>query len=196
MDRPRRIVVGISGASAPIYGIRVLEALRAVGGIETHLIVSNGAVATIAYETTRKLEDVKALADVSYDPRDLAAPISSGSFKTDGMIVAPCSMRSLGAISLSLSEDLLIRAADVHLKEKRRLVLMVRETPLHAGHLRTMHELALLGAVILPPVPAFYHRPKTIDDLIDHSVGKALDQLGIEHDLFRRWTGPVPPEER
>lgn len=185
----RRIVVGITGASAAIYGVRLLEVLKADPTVETHAIVSNGARQTIAYETDWKIEDVLALADVVYDERDLAAAPASGTFLTDGMIVAPCSMRTLGAIANSLADNLIVRAADVHLKERRKLVLMVRETPLHAGHLKTMYELSLYGAVILPPVPAFYHRPKTMQDLIDHSVGKALDQLAIPHALFRRWSG-------
>jgi 4-hydroxy-3-polyprenylbenzoate decarboxylase len=196
LSRPRRIVVAISGASAPVYGIRLLEVLRDRPGIETHAIVSNGARATIAYETTWKVDDVLALADRVHDEKDLAAPIASGTFLTDGMVVAPCSMRTLGAIAMSLNDNLIVRAADVHLKERRKLVLMVRETPLHAGHLKSMYDLSLYGAVILPPVPAFYHLPKTMEDLIDHSVGKALDQLGVDHDLFRRWTGPLRPEER
>lgn len=194
--RPRRIVIAISGASAPIYGIRLLEVLRDVPDVETHAIVSGGARATIEYETRWKVDDVLALADVAHDEKDLAAPIASGTFLTDGMVVAPCSMRTLGAIAMSLNENLIVRAADVHLKERRKLVLMVRETPLHAGHLRSMYDLSLYGAVILPPVPAFYHLPKDIDDLVDHSVGKALDQIGVEHDLFRRWAGPLPPGER
>jgi len=185
----RRIVVGVTGASAAIYGIRLLEVLGADPAIETHAIVSSGAKQTIAYETDRKIEDVLALADVVYDERDLAAAPASGSFLTDGMVVAPCSMRTLGAIASSLGENLIVRAADVHLKERRKLVLMVRETPLHAGHLKMMYDLSLYGAVILPPVPGFYGRPKTMQDLIDHSVGKALDQLGIAHALFRRWSG-------
>lgn len=196
MIRPRRIVVAISGASAPVYGIRLLEVLRGQAGIETHAIVSNGAKATIAYETKWKVDDVLALADVVHDEKDLAAPLASGSFLTDGMVIAPCSMRTLGSIALSLNENLIVRAADVHLKERRKLVLMVRETPLHAGHLKSMYDLSLYGAVILPPVPAFYHLPKTIGDLVDHSVGKALDQLGVEHQLFRRWTGPLKENER
>lgn len=193
---PRRIVVAISGASAPVYGIRLLEVLRGVAGLETHAIVSSGARATIAYETTWKVADVLALADVVHDEKDLAAPLASGTFPTDGMVVAPCSMRTLGAIATSQNDSLIVRAADVHLKERRKLVLMVRETPLHAGHLRAMYDLSLYGAVILPPVPAFYHLPRTIGDLVDHSVGKALDQLGVEHELYRRWTGPLGEEER
>jgi 4-hydroxy-3-polyprenylbenzoate decarboxylase len=189
MPERRRIVVGISGASGAIYGIRVLEALRGDASVETHAIVSSGAKQTIAYETRWKVEDVLALADVVYEEKDLAAPLASGSFLTHGMIVAPCSVRTMGAIHMSLNDNLIVRAADVHLKERRKLVLMVRETPLHAGHLKTMYELSLYGAVILPPAPGFYHRPQTMDDLIAHSVGKALDQLGVAHDLFRRWAG-------
>ena len=196
MPRARRIVVALSGASAPIYGIRLLEVLRDVPDVETHAILSSGARATIAYETKWKIDDVLALADVVHDEKDLSAPLASGTFLTDGMVVAPCSMRTLGAIAHSLSENLIVRAADVHLKERRKLVLMVRETPLHAGHLKAMYELSLYGAVILPPVPAFYHLPKTMEELVDHSVGKALDQLGVEHELFRRWAGPLPEEER
>ena len=190
----RRIVVAISGASAPVYGIRLLEVMRSHPEVETHAIVSSGAKATIEYETAWKVADVLALADVVHDEKDLSAPLASGTFLTDGMIVAPCSMRTLGMIAHSLNENLIVRAADVHLKERRKLVLMVRETPLHAGHLKAMYDLSLYGAVILPPVPAFYHLPKTMEALIDHSVGKALDQLGVEHELFRRWSGPLPAD--
>ncbi len=189
MAERRRIVVGITGASGAIYGIRVLEALRADPTVETHAIVSEGAKHTIAYETNRKVEDVLALAHVVHDERDLTAPPASGSFLTHAMIVAPCSVRTMGAIASSLNDNLIVRAADVHLKERRKLVLMVRETPLHAGHLKTMYDLSLYGAVILPPAPGFYHLPKTMDDLVNHSVGKALDQLGVAHDLFKRWSG-------
>lgn len=174
----------------------MLEVLKADPSVETHAIISSGARATIEYETKWRVDDVRALADVAYDEKDLSAPLASGTFLTDGMVVAPCSMRTLGAIAHSLSDNLIVRAADVHLKERRKLVLMVRETPFHAGHLKAMYDLSLYGAVILPPVPAFYHLPKTMEELIDHSIGKALDQLGIEHRLFRRWTGPLPPEER
>lgn len=192
----RRIVVAISGASAPIYGIRLLEVLRADPSVETHAIVSSGAKATIAYETEWTVERVLALADAVHDERDLSAPLASGTFLTDGMVVAPCSMRTLGMIAHSLNDNLIVRAADVHLKERRRLVLMVRETPFHAGHLKAMHDLSLYGAVILPPIAAFYHLPKTVEDLVDHSVGKVLDMLGVEHSLVRRWIGPLPPDER
>ena len=188
----RRIVVGISGSSGPAYGIRLLEALRAGGSTEIHLIITEAACRTIALETGRTVDGVQQLGHVVYDNRNLAAAISSGSFLTDGMIIAPCSMRSLGEIAHSLSSSLLTRAADVHLKERRRLILMVRETPLHVGHLRNMLLAAEAGAILLPPVPAFYHRPNTIDDIIDHSVGKALDLLSVPHQLFERWQSPKP----
>ena len=190
MSEPRRIVVAISGASGAIYGIRALETIRSDRTVELHLIVSSGAKATITYETDRSYEDVAALADVVHDEKDLAASLASGTFRTHGMLVAPCSIRTMASIANALNDNLVVRAADVHLKERRKLVLMVRETPLNATHLRLMHELTLAGAVILPPVPGFYQKPKTLMDLVDHSVGKALDQLGIEHHLFRRWTGP------
>ncbi|MBA3475872.1 MAG: UbiX family flavin prenyltransferase [Actinobacteria bacterium] len=189
---PRRIVVGISGASGAIYGIRTLRALRDAAGVEVHLVVSSGARATIEYETDSIVDEVLELAHAVHDEKDLAAPLASGTFLTAGMVVAPCSIRTLSAIANSLNDNLITRAADVHLKERRPLVLMVRETPLHAGHLRLMREAALAGATILPPVPGFYVRPTTIDELVDHSVGKVLDQLGIEHSLFRRWNGPEP----
>ena len=151
--------------------------------------MSAGAKATIAFETDRTVADVAKLADVVHDEKDLAATLASGTFQTQGMLVAPCSIRTMSAIANSLDDNLIVRAADVHLKERRRLVLMVRETPLNANHLRLMHDLTLAGAVILPPVPGFYTKPKTLMDLVDHSVGKALDQLGIEHELFTRWAG-------
>ncbi len=186
----RRIVVGISGSSSPIYGIRVLEVLRSLGDTEIHLVLTEAAEKTIAIEAGWDIEDVQRLAHAVYQNQDMTASISSGSFQTDGMIVAPCSMRSLAEIANSVTSQLLTRAADVHLKERRTLILMVRETPLHLGHLRNMVRAAEIGAVILPPVPAFYHRPKTINDIIDHSIGKALDLLSIPHQLFRRWKSP------
>ena len=187
----RRIIVAISGASGAIYGIRALEVLRADPSIEIHAIISKGARATIEYETDRAVADVAKLAHVLYEENDLAAGPASGTFLTSGMLVAPCSIRTMSAIAHSLNDNLIVRAADVHLKERRPLVLMVRETPLHAGHLKSMHELALYGATILPPVPGFYVLPKTVAEIVDHSVGKALDQLGIEHQLFERWSGPA-----
>ncbi len=184
-----RIVLGVAGSSSPVYGIRTLEALKEAG-VETHLVVSDGAKRTIPLESRWTIEKIEALATVVYDNHDLAASISSGSFRTDGMIVAPCSMKTLAAIAYSFTQDLLARAADVTLKERRKLVLVPRETPLHLGHLRNMVRATELGAVILPPVPAFYHAPKTIDDLINQTVGKILDQFQIEHALFKRWQTP------
>jgi len=188
---PRRVVVGLSGASGAIYGIRLIEVLAAMEGVETHLVMSKGAEATISYETNRKPGDIAALANVVHDERNLAAAIASGTFLTSSMVVAPCSIRTLSAIANSANDNLLVRAADVHLKERRSLVLVVRETPLHLGHLRLMTDVTMAGAVILPPVPGFYTLPTTIDDLIDHTVGKILDIIGLtEHSLFTRWNGP------
>lgn len=185
----RRIIVGVSGASGSIYAIQTLRALRALGNIEIHLVLSAQAKQTVELETDVKPDVLEALADVIYESGDLAARISSGSFKTDGMIVVPCSMRSASAIAYSLNDNLLVRAADVCLKERRTLVLVVRETPLHVNHLRNLVRAAEAGAVILPPVPGTYSRPKTLEDIVNHTVGKALDQFGIENELFRRWEG-------
>jgi len=191
MSPERRIVVGISGASGAIYGVRLLEVLGARPDVETHLVMSSGAETTIRYETGRDPADVATLADVTYGERDLAASLASGSFLTAGMVVAPCSMRTLSGVANSAADNLITRAADVHLKERRPLVLVVRETPLHAGHLRLMSEATAAGAIILPPVPGFYQRPQTIADIVDHTIGKVLDVLGIhDHELFRRWSGP------
>jgi 4-hydroxy-3-polyprenylbenzoate decarboxylase len=186
----RKIVVGISGSSGPIYGIRLLEALRAAGNIEIHLIVTEAARRTITLETQWTVEAAGRLAHVIHDNLDLAAAVASGSFSTDGMIVAPCSMHTLSEIAHAFSGNLLTRAADVHLKERRRLILLVRETPLHTGHLRNMLRAAEAGAILLPPIPAFYHHPESIDDIVNHSVGKALDLLAIPHHLYRRWQSP------
>lgn len=186
----KRIVVAISGSSAPRYGIRLLQVLRTLG-VETHLVLSAAAHHTIAIEAAPlTLADVVALAHATYDPRDVSARIASGSFRTDGMVVAPCSMKTLAAIAHGYGDGLVTRAADVALKERRRLVLVPRETPLHLGHLRNMVAVTEMGGIVLPPMPAFYHQPRTIDDLIDHTVGKILDVLDIEHDLFARWNGP------
>ncbi|ELQ6132094.1 UbiX family flavin prenyltransferase [Cronobacter dublinensis] len=187
----KKIIVGISGASGAIYGIRLLQTLQAVPEVETHLIMSQAARQTLALETDMTVRDVQALADVNHDPRDIAASVSSGSFKTDGMIILPCSIKTLSGIVNSYTDGLLTRAADVVLKERRRLVLCVRETPLHLGHLRLMTQAAELGAVIMPPMPAFYHRPQTLDDVINQTVNRALDQLDITlpADLFTRWPG-------
>jgi 4-hydroxy-3-polyprenylbenzoate decarboxylase len=185
----KRIIVGISGASGTIYGVRLLEVLAGIEGVETHLIMSRASRVTMEYETSYTPEHVEGLADVSHAPENLAACVSSGSFKVDGMIVAPCSIKSLAMIANSINDNLLIRAADVTLKERRKLVLIVRETPLHLGHLRHMASVTEMGGVILPPVPSFYHKPKTIQDIVDQTLGKALDQLGIQHQLFDRWAG-------
>ena len=182
----KRIIVGISGASGIIYGIRTLETLRG-SGIETHLVITKSAEMTLAYETPLKTKDVHALADVVHSINNVGASISSGSFATLGMIVAPCSIRSLSEIAYGTTSNLLSRAADVVLKERRRLVLMVREAPLHIGHLRSMTQAAELGAIILPPVPAFYALPTSIDDIVNHTVGRALDLFGIENKLVKRW---------
>ncbi len=184
-----RLIIGISGASGVIYGIRLLEALRAAPEVETHLVVSNGGKVNIALETDWKVRDVEALADVVYADSDVAATIASGSFRTGGMIVAPCSMKTLSAIANSYAANLLVRAADVTLKEQRKLVLVPRETPLHAGHLRLMREAALMGAVVAPPVPGFYARPETVDDIVNHSVGRIMDLFGLDTGLVRRWPG-------
>ncbi|MCX2497361.1 UbiX family flavin prenyltransferase [Plesiomonas shigelloides] len=191
MERTR-LIVGISGASGAQYGIRLLQVLQPLAQIETHLIISQAARRTIALETDFSLREVTALADVYHDVRDIAASVSSGSFRTAGMVILPCSVKTLSGIVHSYAEDLLVRAADVVLKERRTLVLGVRETPLHLGHLRLMTQAAELGAVIMPPVPAFYHRPQTLDDIIDQTVNRVLDQFAIElpQDLFRRWQTP------
>lgn len=183
----RRIVVGVTGASGSAYALAALRALRTAADVEVHLIMSRQAVQTAAIELDKGPEAFEQLADAVYRDDNLAASISSGSFITDGMLVIPCSMRSTSSIAYSLGGNLLVRAADVCLKERRKLVLVVRETPLHTGHLRTMLRLSEIGAVILPPVPAMYARPSSVDDVIAHTVGKALDQFGIENDLFNRW---------
>lgn len=187
---PRRIVVGISGASGPHYGVRMVEVLREHTDVEVHLILSKGARATIEFEMERDPDELLALAHVVHDERNLAASIASGTFVTDGMVVAPCSIKTLSAVANSFNDNLIVRAADVCLKERRPLVLLVRETPLHLGHLRLMEQATQAGAVVLPPVTAFYHRPQTIADLIDHTVVKTLDQFGIHLDLIDRWSGP------
>jgi 4-hydroxy-3-polyprenylbenzoate decarboxylase len=188
----QRLIVGISGASGVIYGVRILELLRDKD-IETHLVMSKSAEMTLAYETDLKPKDVKALASVSHPVADIGASISSGSFQTMGMVIAPCSIKTMSEIATGVTSSLLSRAADVVLKEKRRLVLALRETPLHGGHLRTMTTLADIGAVVAPIVPAFYTRPKTVDDIVNHTVGRLLDMFGIETKTVKRWKGG--PEE-
>ena len=187
----KRLIVGISGASGAIYGVRLLQVLRDVTDIETHLVMSQAARQTLSLETDFSLREVQALADVTHDARDIAASISSGSFQTLGMVILPCSIKTLSGIVHSYTDGLLTRAADVVLKERRPLVLCVRETPLHLGHLRLMTQAAELGAVIMPPVPAFYHRPQTLDDIINQTVNRVLDQFDIDlpEDLFTRWQG-------
>jgi 4-hydroxy-3-polyprenylbenzoate decarboxylase len=186
MAKPRRLIVGISGASGTVYGIRLLQALRGAG-LETHLVMTRSAEMTLAYETDLKVKDVHALADVVYQVTDIGAAISSGSFRTAGMVVAPCSIRSLAEIAYGTTTTLLTRAADVVLKERRRLVLLVRESPLHTGHLRAMTQASEIGAIVMPPVPAFYTRPRTIDDIVDHTIGRVLDLFDVDNDLIRRW---------
>ncbi len=182
----KRLIIGIAGASGVIYGVRMLEVLKNQG-IETHLIISDAGKLNIRIETDYDVDEVLAMADVTYNNKDIAASVASGSFLTMGMVVAPCTVKTLSGIANSFNDNLLIRAADVQLKEKRKLALLFRETPLHQGHLRLLSQAADMGAHIIPPVPAFYHHPKTIDDIINQSVGKVLDYIGIEHDLFKRW---------
>jgi 4-hydroxy-3-polyprenylbenzoate decarboxylase len=186
IEKKQRLIVGISGASGVVYGIRMLEALLGLP-VESHLVMSKSAEMTIAYETDLKPADVKAMADVVYPVGDIGAAISSGSFKTMGMVVAPCSVRSLSEIASGVTSTLLTRAADVTLKERRRLVLMLRETPLHAGHIRSMLQVTEMGAIVAPPVPAFYTRPDSVAAIVDQTVGRVLDLFGIESGLPKRW---------
>lgn len=183
-----RLVVGISGATGAIYGVRLLEVLRHLE-VETHLIVSRAAAQTIDLETDYMPSQIEQMASHVYNVDDVGAAPASGSFLCEGMIIAPCSIKTLSGIANSYNDNLLVRAADVALKERRKLVLLIRETPLHVGHLRLMLQVAEAGAILLPPVPAFYHRPRNIADLIDQTIGKVLDQFGLEHHLFKRWYG-------
>lgn len=185
----RRMIIGMSGASGQIYGIRLLEVLRNAPDVETHLVMSQAARMTIAQETDYDPRDVEALAHVVHRPGDVGAAIASGSFETDGMIVAPCSIKSLSAIAHSFDNDLISRAADVQIKEGRPVLLVVRETPLHLGHLELMAQAARLGCIIFPPVPAFYGRPQTVDDIVNSTVGRVLTRMGFENDLYYRWLG-------
>ena len=189
---PDRIVVGVSGASGVIHGVRVLDALRELG-VESHLVVTRAALLTLSQETDLSPDDLTGRADVTHRLTDVGASIASGSFRTLGMIVAPCSVRTMGEIATGVTSSLLTRAADVVLKERRRLVLMVRETPLHLGHLRTMTALTEMGAVIAPPLPAFYARPKSIEEMVDQSVGRALDLFGLDWSPVKRWDGLKGP---
>ena len=192
MDKKMKLIIGIAGASGVIYGIRLLEALRQLDQVESHLVMSNTGRMNIGLETEYEIKDVEALADVVHKNANMAASIASGSFKADGMIVAACAMKTLSDIVHSRADTLLTRAADVTLKEQRRLVIMPRETPLHTGHCKLMYEASLLGAVIAPPMPAFYTNPKSIDDIINHSVGRVLDLFDLDTDLVTRWQGPSP----
>ena len=189
----RRIIVGISGASGAIYGIRILEVLKEMADVETHLVMSKFGRLNIEIETEHSVDYVEGLADVVHGHGNQAAPISSGSFKTDGMVIAPCSMNTLSGIVHSATRNLLMRAADVVLKERRTLVLMPREVPLHVGHCKLLYEAAQIGAIIAPPMPAFYNQPATIDDLVNHSVGRVLDLFGIDTGAVKRWEGSVKP---
>jgi 4-hydroxy-3-polyprenylbenzoate decarboxylase len=191
-----RLVVGISGSSGSIYGIRLLEVLRGAPDLETHLIISAAAKRTILEETDHTVKEVEALATHVYDNRDVGAALASGSFRTGGMVIVPCSIKTVSALANCYAETLICRAGDVTLKEGRPLLVVVRETPLHAGHLRQLLSLAELGAVILPPMPAFYHRPKTVDDIVNHTVGRVLDRFGIPHGLTPEWTGTQLPRSR
>ncbi len=185
----KRLIIGMSGASGQIYGIRLLEVLKDAPGVETHLVLTQAARITIAQETDYDPRDVERLADVVYRPTDIGAAIASGSFETAGMIVAPCSIKSLSAIAHSFDSDLLSRAADVQLKEGRPVLLLVREAPLHLGHLELLAQAARIGCVIFPPVPAFYSRPQTVDDIVNGTVGRVLARIGFENDLHHRWLG-------
>jgi len=186
------MIVGITGASGVIYGIRLLEVLRGMADVETHLVISRGARLNIALETDWGADDVEALADVVYSDKNLSAAISSGSYRTNGMVIAPCSMKTLSGVVNSYADNLIVRAADVMLKERRRLVLVPRESPLHLGHTRLMHEAALMGAIIAPPMPAFYTAPQSVDDIIDHTVGRILDLFDLDTGTVKRWQGPTP----
>ena len=189
----RRIVVGISGSTGAIYGIRLLQLLRDVPGVETHLIISGPAKRTIVQETEMSVREAEGLAAVAYDNKDIGASLASGSFRTAGMVIAPCSIKTAAGLAHGFADTLLIRAGDVTLKEGRPLILLVRETPLHVGHLRMLAHLAEIGAVILPPMPAFYNRPKTLEDIINHTLGRVLDRLGIEQHLAPEWQGTRTP---
>lgn len=182
-----RLIIGITGASGAIYGIRALQALREAGGIETHLVLSSAAMQTIVAETDFSVSDVTALADVVHNEKDIGASLSSGSFRTRGMLIVPCSVKTMGGIANSYGDNLIARAADVCLKERRRVVLMLRETPLHAGHIDLMERVTRAGAIVMPPVPAFYHRPQTIDDIVNQTVGRALDLFDIDPGIVKRW---------
>jgi len=189
LNRPTRLIIAITGATGAVYGVRLLQELQKIKGVETHLVVSDAASLTLHQETGLQRREVEALADVVYKPRDIGAAIASGSFLSDGMIVAPCSMKTLASVALGMSDNLIARAADVVLKERRRLVLMVRETPFNLAHLRNMTTVTEMGGVIFPPLPSFYHNPQSIAEMVDHTVGRVLDLFAIDHALTPRWAG-------
>ncbi len=192
---PRRLIVGMTGASGSVYGIRILERLRALGGWETHLVVSDAGVLNAYQEYGMDRKALHKLADVTHNVRDIGATIASGSFLTAGMVIAPCSMKTLASVAHAYADNLITRAADVILKERRRLVLITRETPLNLAHIRNMEAVTLMGGVIFPPVPAFYSGGKTVDDLVNHTVGRVLDLFDVEHESIKRWAGVTGPEE-
>ena len=195
--KPKRVVVAISGSTGSIYGIRLLQVLKDMPGVETHLIISPAAKRTLIHETDYSMKEVEALADVLYDYKDIGAAPASGSFRTVGMVVAPCSIKTMSALATCYADNLITRAGDVTLKEGRPLVVVVRETPLHVGHLRMLTQLAEMGGIILPPMPAFYNRPKTVDDIVDHTVGLVLDRLGLPLEgLVKEWRGTRPAATR
>lgn len=191
-DRPQRLVIAITGATGAVYGVRLLQHLQAMPGVETHVIVSEAAVLTLQQETGMTRRAVEALADVVHKSRDVGASIASGSFQSDGMVIAPCSMKTLAAVAHGLSDNLIARAADVVLKERRRLVLMVRETPFNLAHLRNMTAVTEMGGIIFPPLPSFYHNPQSIAEMVDHTVARVIDLFGIDHALAPRWHGLKP----
>jgi 4-hydroxy-3-polyprenylbenzoate decarboxylase len=195
-DRPaRRLVVAITGATGAVYGVRLLQQLAATPGIETHLVLSDAAVLTLHQETGMQRRELEALAHVVHKQRDIGASIASGSFQSDGMVIAPCSMKTLASVALGLSDNLIARAADVMLKERRRLVLMVRETPFNLAHLRNMTLVTEMGGIVFPPLPSFYHKPASIEEMVDHTVGRVIDLFGIEHALAPRWAGMKPAQD-
>jgi 4-hydroxy-3-polyprenylbenzoate decarboxylase len=188
-QRPRRFVVAITGATGAVYGVQLLERLRAIPGVETHLVISDAATLTLHQETGLQRRDVEALAHVVHKNREIGASIASGSFQTDGMVIAPCSMKTLAAVAHGLSDNLIARAADVILKERRRLVLMVRETPFNLAHLRNMTAVTEMGGIVFPPLPSFYNKPDSIAEMVDHTVARVIDLLGIENGIAPRWAG-------
>ena len=191
---PRRVIVAVTGASGAVYGVRLLQHLRAAGGVETHVVVSHAGALTASQELGIKRGGIKALADVAHGVSDIGAAIASGSFAWESMVIAPCSGKTLAAIACGFADNLISRAADVTLKERRRLVLLVREAPLHAAHLRNMQEVTQMGGIVFPPVPAFYHRPRSIEEMVDQTLARVLDLIGVEHQLAPRWRGVAAPE--